>query len=158
MSKKFLLVFLIVIALIVAGYIFRNQSKITSIQTSDESQVRSVVESFGQKLKDVSLLSPSAPQELETNYKKFITPELLIKWQRDPSKAIGRLTSSPWPEKIEIVSIKRFDNKVYEVSGYIIEAASANNGITATKQPIELSVVKFDNGFLINSTASDISK
>ncbi|MEX1248177.1 MAG: hypothetical protein WEA61_06805 [Anaerolineales bacterium] len=41
-------------------------------------------------------------------------------------QAPGRLTSSPWPECIQIISIERLASEQYRVSAVIVEAPSAD--------------------------------
>lgn len=79
---------------------------------AQEQRVRAVVADLGVRLKNVSLLSPSAAQDMAREYGKYVAPELLARWQSDPSQAPGRLTSSPWPERIDILSLQK-SGKVY---------------------------------------------
>jgi type II secretory pathway pseudopilin PulG len=155
MDKKTLLVSLIILLVIAAGFgaYFWRQSNQEKGQQAEESAVRSVVENFGHALKNVSLLSPTASQDIEDNYKDFLNPALLAQWKEDTSKAIGRLTSSPWPDRIEILSIKQFGSGAYDVSGNIVEVTGVEQtegGLTVKiKRPIDLGVAKFDDRWLI---------
>jgi type II secretory pathway pseudopilin PulG len=150
MNKKLLLIlFIILLAVAVVSFYSWNQLR------QDKSAVRSVVENFGKTLQNVSLLSPTLAQDMEENYKDFLDPTLLAQWKEDPSKALGRLTSSPWPDGIEISSIEQFGSDTYDVNGNIIEITSveeAQKGIPA-KRPIRLSVVKFEDRWLITSVS-----
>src|SRR3989338_9866599 len=71
---------------------------------ADKAAVRSAVEEFGLKLKSVSLLAPpeTLRSEIRANYADLVAPELLENWLREPSRAPGRETSSPWPERLEM--------------------------------------------------------
>jgi len=155
MDKKTLLVSLIVILVIAAGFgaYFWRQSNQEKGQQAEESAVRSVVENFGHAFKNVSLLSPTASQEIEDNYKDFLDPVLLAQWKEDTSKATGRLTSSPWPDRIEILSIKQFGSGAYDVGGNIVEVTGAEQtegGLSVKiKKSIDLGVVKFNDRWLI---------
>ena len=60
-------------------------------------------------------------QVWKKNYGDYITPELLAKWQGDPQNAPGRMTSSPWPDRIEISNIERQPDGSYIANGKIIE-------------------------------------
>jgi len=157
MNKKiFAILIIIFIILTWFGVRFWRQlqtAKMEREKQAEEADVKFLVESFGRALKKVSLLSPTAAQDIEENYKDFLDPILLNQWKADPTKAIGRLTSSPWPERIEILSIKQFGAGAYDVSGNIIEITSVEQieGGIAAKRPIELGVVKFDNRWLIVS-------
>ncbi|MFA4999429.1 MAG: hypothetical protein WC519_01745 [Parcubacteria group bacterium] len=148
MNKKIILIPLIVFLIITfgIGVYFWYQSSDRVNQQADETAVKSVVTNFGQALKNVSLLSPTAPQDIETNYKDYLDPKLIAQWKTDPSKAIGRLTSSPWPESIEIGSISRFGSGAYDVSGKIIDMTSS--GMSGSRA-VQIGVVKFGSRWLI---------
>lgn len=95
---------------------------------SNEQQVRSVVEEFGSRMKNISLLSPQAASDIRAQYEGLISEEILTAWEQDPTKAPGRLTSSPWPERIEILEVEEQEDGAYEVQGRVIEVTSAENG------------------------------
>jgi hypothetical protein len=118
---------------------------------ADETAVISLVEDFGYVLKKVSLISPSAAQDIEENYGDFVSPELITKWRNDPLKAPGRLTSSPWPERIDISTVENIASYSYLVKGDIIEVTSAEEeqGGTASWRPIELIIEKNGSCWLI---------
>lgn len=124
------------------------------IDKADEGAVRSIVENFGKKLQMVSLQAPKylLEKSMKENYGEFVSQELIAKWISDPLNAAGRLTSSPWPDRIEILDIKKVSKDTYEVNGEIIEITStekASDGIAA-KRPITLVVKKTDNQWIIN--------
>ena len=145
MNKKLLLIILVLAIAVSGAYLWNNQKK------QDEIAVRSAVEGFGKVLKNVSLLAPQEVlgQSLEQNYKDFVTPSLLEEWKNDPSKALGRLTSSPWPDRIEIDEVEKISDNAYLVQGYIIEMTST--GETTIKRHVALSVVKNNDRWLIIS-------
>ena len=118
--------------------------------TSDagaESEVRGLVENFGQRLKLVSLLAPSAAQDLQKQYAEFVSPSLLAAWTSDISKAPGRMVSSPWPDRIEIAALAKEGSDRYVVTGSIIEVTSVEvvNGGAAERIPVRV-VVQKDQG------------
>ena len=120
----------------------------------DEKAVASLVEGFGSKLQTVSLLAPKdiLEKSMQENYSDFVSQELLAKWINDPLNAPGRLTSSPWPDRIEILTIEKSAKYEYEVKGKIIEVTStekASGGIAA-KRPITLIVRKINDRWLID--------
>jgi hypothetical protein len=59
-----------------------------------------------------------------------------------PERAPGRLTSSPWPDRIDIISIDRDDDGAYDVQGSIIEITSTEVGTQniANQYPIAIKV------------------
>jgi hypothetical protein len=61
---------------------------------------------------------------LRENYSQFVSPALLAQWQSDPENAPGRVTSSPWPERIEIIDTEKLADSKYQVKGDIIEVTS----------------------------------
>ena len=156
MNKKSLLVLFVILSLTVsAGAYFWEQFKVERSRRADEVAVRSVVENFGHALKNVSLLSPTVAEDIEENYKDFLDPILFEQWKEDPSKAVGRLTSSPWPDRIEISDILKFGLGAYDVMGNIVEITSVEQteGGFVSKRAIELGVVKFDDRWLITGVS-----
>ncbi len=121
----------------------------------NEKAIENLVYSFGGKLQMVSLQAPKdiLSKSIEENYGDFVSPALLEKWQRDPKKAPGRMLSSPWPDSIEILAIKKLREDIYEVKGQIIYLTSVEKvkGGAAAKQPINLIIVKIGNGWVIHS-------
>ena len=118
-------------------------------KTEDVEMVKSLVTNFGKKLKMVSVLAPEdiLIKSIEENYSEYISTALLEKWKQDPKSAPGRLTSSPWPERIEISSLDKISESEYEVRGDIIEVTSTDQSSdeATSKIPILLKVVN-DNG------------
>ncbi|HHT63563.1 MAG TPA: hypothetical protein GXZ75_07785 [Clostridia bacterium] len=117
---------------------------------SNEAAVADLVEAFGTKLQTVSLLAPEDVLEksMQENYAEFVSPALLEKWLKDPLHAPGRMTSSPWPERIDIQNIEKLSEAAYKVQGAIIEVTSAEEGIGA-KRSITLTVEKAEEHWLI---------
>jgi len=121
-------------------------------KNNDEDAVNSLVEDFGKKLQLVSLLAPEdvLEESMQESYGEFVSPTLLEQWVKEPISAPGRLTSSPWPDRIEILSTDKISEGAYEVKGEIIEIANENDEIVA-KRPITLVVEKIDGKWLINN-------
>jgi len=117
----------------------------------DETAVRSLVEDFGYVLKKVSLISASAAKDIEENYGDFVSQELITEWKNDPLKAPDRLTSGPWPERIDISTVENIASYSYLVKGDIIEVTSVEKepGGAASQRPIELIIEKNGNCLLI---------
>ena len=133
-----------------------GQNKVEPQQTdkSDEEAVASLVEGFGSKLQLVSLLAPKdiVEKSMKENYGDFVSEALLTEWASDPLSAPGRLTSSPWPDRIEVLSIVKLSEDTYEVKGKVIEITSTEkeSGGIAAKRPITLMIRKFNSNWLID--------
>ena len=109
---------------------------------------------FGSKLQNISLQAPKdlLNKSIEENYADFVTPTILEEWMKNPKKAPGRNLSSPWPDRIEILSIEESAKDTFEVKGEVIEITSMAkvNGGIAGKRPISLMVEKINERWLIN--------
>lgn len=137
MNKKTIIVsILILLAIAVAATYFLWQNKGEDQETVNQNQVRNLVVEFGKKLQSVPLAASKeiAAKAITDNYSGFVSAELLDLWQEDPTKAPGRLTSSPWPDRIEIASVTKISENSYEVQGNVIEITSVeliNSGLAA---------------------------
>jgi hypothetical protein len=125
-------------------------------ETDEQEKVliENMVKGFGEKLKMVSLLAPEdmVKDSIKESYGEFVSPTLLEKWLNDPAKAPGRTTSSPWPERIDIISAEKLSDTEYEVKGYIIEVTSvemAEGGIAASR-PAKFIIRNIDGKWLID--------
>lgn len=120
-----------------------------------KQEIRNQVIAFGATLKDVSLLSPTAPQDIERVYAPYVTRSLRAAWSANPDRALlGRLTSSPWPERIDVVDIDQTDD-VYEVRGFVVSMTSdeLTNGGDAGSAEIIFLVREEDGAWKIDSTS-----
>ena len=91
---------------------------------TEEDEIRNLVWNFGRKLQSVSLLSPNAAQEIKEQYSDFVSSALLEQWENDTSMAPGRMTSSPWPDHIEITVATKDGSNRYVVTGFVVEVTS----------------------------------
>lgn len=131
----------------------------SDIAEKEKNQIQNLVKSFGENLKMVSLMAPEdiVKDSLEENYGELVSPALLEKWQNDPVNAPGRVSSSPWPERIDIESVDKLSDSEYEVNGNIIEMTSVEmtsvemtqGGIAASK-PVTLNIKKIEDKWLID--------
>ena len=122
-----------------------------SVPAAEDAAVTAVVQEFGGRLKNVSLLAPDAAQQIEAQYGQFTAADLLAVWMADPLQAPGRLTSSPWPDRIEIEAINLNDAGSYLVIGRVIEIASAEVGTdnTVASYAVSLTLAKSEDRWLI---------
>ena len=85
------------------------------------------MEKFGSVLQKVSLLGPK--EELEKSMKEYgdvVSSGLLEQWLTDPLNAPGRLTSSPWPDRIDIKTTEKLSDNSYELNGEVIEITNVD--------------------------------
>jgi len=154
MNKRnaFILV-LVVIAIIAFGGIFWWMQYQTQPSQDQSGAVRDVVTQFGSQLKNVSLLVPDAANQIKTQYQNYVTGNLLAQWMADPSHAPGRLTSSPWPDRIEITAISSAGTGSYTVTGNIIEITSSEvlSGGAANLIPVTMTVSNDNNQWKISA-------
>jgi len=159
-KRLFLIAAVFLLSISIIGCSASNDTLQTASQDSapdvqDEQAVTDLVKSFGDRLKSVSLLAPkdTVVKSIEENYGNLVTPELLEKWKADPQNAPGRLTSSPWPERIDIKSVKRLNSDAYEVQGEVIEVTSVEveKGGAAASRPITLGIKRVEGRWLIDS-------
>ncbi len=138
------------LAIIMVG-VFLSACTSTQTNPADETNVRGVVEGFGQRLKLVSLLSPSAAEDMQAQYSENVTSTLLEQWMSSLETAPGRIVSSPWPDRIEITSMKKTNSNEYSVAGNVVEITSTelNAGGYADKIPVKIKVQKSDDRWLI---------
>ena len=113
-------------------------------------EVTSVVLQFGEAMRQVSLLAPAAEYEssLDSAYAKFLTPELLAAWKADSSSAIGRETSSPWPDRIEVGTVSKNFDETYTVLGSVVEIAQGSDAPAAI-YPVALTLIEEGGEWLI---------
>jgi hypothetical protein len=129
---------------------------VTEPETDEQEKVliENLVKSFGEKLKMVSLLATEdmVKESIKEYYGEFVSHELLEKWLSDPAKALGRTTSSPWPERIDIISVEKLSDAEYEVKGNIIEVTSVEmaQGSIAASRPATLIIRNIDGKWLID--------
>ena len=145
MNKRFLIatgIVLLVVVVFVAGFFFWNFMNPNTIKKDEKAEVTARVESFGSKLKEVRLSDPKemVSQEIKQVYTPFVSSNLLLDLINDPSKAPGGDASSPWPEKIEIISMEKSDSHTIQVKGKIILMTSVEmaQGGNAGETPIML--------------------
>lgn len=122
---------------------------------AEEAEVRTLVESFGERLKLVSLLAPEAAQDLQKQYSEFVSPGLLETWMNDVANAPGRMVSSPWPDRIDITSLAKEGTDRYVIDGFIIEITSTEvgTGQAANKTPIHIVTERSNGVWLITEYA-----
>lgn len=117
-----------------------------------EGQAEAVVEKFGEHLKNVPLTAEpdTVAEAIQTEYAPYVTEALLDRWMKDPLHAPGRETSSPWPERIEVVSLEKV-GEYYEVVAKVVTLTSvekANGGYYDTT-PVYITVANTNGAWRI---------
>lgn len=136
----------------------QEELKIESIADNDDVEeveiIENIVKSFGDNLKMVSLLAPEdiLRESMEEYYGEFISNSLLEKWIEEPTKALGRLTSSPWPNGIDILNMEKVSENEYKVEGEVVEVTSqeVDKDEAFLKYNVTLTVRFIDNNWLID--------
>jgi hypothetical protein len=130
-----------------------SQEQGPDLQAEEDAVIR-LVQDFGKKLQMVSLLAPADVLEnsLQEHFGEFVAPELLARWKAAPEEAPGRTVSSPWPDRIEVLSAERLPDGSYRVQGEIIEITSAEQSKdeAAAKRSVTLEVKLAENRWLIS--------
>jgi hypothetical protein len=121
------------------------------VSNTDDTEVRQAVMNFGTKLADVSLLASTSARTAAMNaaYGEYVAPELLTKWYPEGAEALGRYTSSPWPDSIDVVEVKK-EGELYVVEANILEVALSQEGkMPAAVRPVTLTLEKRGNKWMI---------
>ena len=121
-----------------------GEPRTTASAPCDDPAVRRVVTSFGDRMKLVSLQAPdsTATEQLDGAYADIVSAELLARWRSDPERAPGRLTSSPWPDRIEIDSARADDAGGCVIDGTLIHMTSveATGGGAAGRDAVRITL------------------
>jgi hypothetical protein len=150
-----LLTTLLLIGVTAAAFVTVRQWFPSRGNPADKQAVRAAVTGFGKRLQLVSVLAPAdqAAQAIQDSYAAYVAPGLLTQWKNDPGNAPGKLTSSPWPDRIEISNVAALSNTRYQVDGKVIEITSveAASGGVAASRSVRLIVERIDGQWLITS-------
>jgi bla regulator protein BlaR1 len=120
----------------------------------DVAAARATVRDFGLQLKNVPLAAEEevVQESIGGYYSPFVTKDLLTAWITDVELAPGRLTSSPWPDRIEIVDMTE-QGAGYVVRGDIVLMTSAEvtseEDDNAGTVPVIIQLVPVDGGWRI---------
>ncbi|MDB5195263.1 MAG: hypothetical protein JWO84_447 [Parcubacteria group bacterium] len=129
MWKRYLIVLLAFVIASGAAYeYYWYQREHSSL--SDHAQVRMTVSNLGDVLQQVPLIAPPDIVAFAMNkyYALYVRPDLLAQWEADPLHAPGRLTSSPWPDRIDTTSATKNKDGTYTVDATIVELANGAQG------------------------------
>lgn len=146
---------LAVIALGAAVFgVYAYLQRATPVQDAT-ADVLAVMTTFGERMQNVPLTAdPEVAKEAITEqYRSLVTGMLLAEWRDDPARAPGRRASSPWPVRIEPLTLAQNPDGSYQVTGRVIEITSEElvKGGAAETYDIETQVVKQDKTWRIAS-------
>jgi hypothetical protein len=118
----------IVIAACARGDLPPVDTVLANAAVCDTAGARAVVERFGERLRDVSLLAPDSAvaRQIREAYAPHVTPGLLAVWVAHPDSAPGRKVSSPWPERIAIDTIAPAGLRTCRVVGHVVYTTSVH--------------------------------
>lgn len=121
-------------------------------EITEVEAVQSVVTEFGSKLKNVPLAAePEIIREsIKREYAAYVSPLLLERWLNDPLHAPGRLTSSPWPEGIEIKEIRKV-GEYYEIVADVVLLTSVDvvQNTESSREPAYITVANIGGTWVI---------
>jgi len=124
---------LVVVAVIVIGALVAcGGSTAAELTAEEKAQITELLDNFGRELTNVTIIDPEnvVAEQIKEHYTPYLTSNLLSKWVLDPSLAMGRTTSSPWPDRIEVDSMEKVDSDRIKVQGYVVWVASGGqNGV-----------------------------
>ena len=80
-------------------------------------------------MRSVSLLGPATilSVSMDEHYAPYVSADLLARWKANPSEALGRETSSPYPARIQIGQ-QGLEGDTYIMHGTVVEVTQDNEG------------------------------
>jgi hypothetical protein len=122
----------------------------TAVSNADDSAIRAFVTAFGSHFKNVSLLAPDVANQIASEYGLYASQDLLLQWQNNPADAPGRQTSSPWPDRVDVVEVSPLATGDYQIEANVIEVANSETATAepAAVYPISLTVAKQGSGWI----------
>ncbi|HEU0080692.1 MAG TPA: hypothetical protein VFQ72_01535 [Candidatus Paceibacterota bacterium] len=130
-----------------------------SVSSGEQGAVEAAARGLGSRLKNVSLMAPAASlaAALDREYGAYVAPELLARWKADPSRALGRQTSNPYPDSLSVVGVSLQPDGSYVVEGNVVETTSADPQRVAAVYPVMLRWEKRSGSWLLVSAEKGAS-
>jgi len=157
MNKNLLSVVAVLVLLGVGAWYLSTRVAATPLTAEEDTAVRAMVTEFGTKLQFVPLLAVEAERKttMELYYGPYVSAELIAAWAPEGTpEALGRYSSSPAPERIEIAVVEKTAPNRYTVEGNVIEVTSTEAGqnkAAAAVYPITLGIKKEGDKYMILS-------
>ncbi len=126
------------------------------LSNEEDLAVRSLVTGFGAHMRFVPLLASSAERRvaMEEHYGPYLSPELIAAWAPEGTEgALGRYTSSPSPERIEIHTVRKTAPTSFTVEAGVIETVNSASSTAeiAAIYPVTFGVQKQGDRLVIVS-------
>jgi len=152
-NKKTIIVIILILVVALGGIFLLNNSQKKEKINQEQEQVKNIIIEFGKAMRSVPLAASEdiIIKAIENNYSDFISPDLLASWVNNPLSAPGRLTSSPWPDRIEIFSLSKNQDGSYVAQSNVIEMTSRELvvGGVADMYGVTIIIQKQDGKWLI---------
>ncbi|HEY0980229.1 MAG TPA: hypothetical protein VGE18_02350 [Candidatus Paceibacterota bacterium] len=154
MKKKTLILIIIGIVAATALFVYTRTKEPTveQIVAEEKEAVAATVVAFGGQMKNVPLTAEQdvLSASIKKEYEATVAPALITRWIQSTSQAPGRATSSPWPERIEVISMEKVRD-YYKVSAEIIEMTSAEveSGTEFSRKPVDITVAWVNEGWKV---------
>ncbi|MFZ4500318.1 MAG: hypothetical protein ACOYMZ_02330 [Minisyncoccia bacterium] len=155
MKKKTIILIVLGVLLIVAFVVIERsirKSTIEQIVTEEKEAVAAAVVAFGDKMKDIALIAEQEvlSASIKKEYEDTVAPALITQWIQNPTRAPGRTTVSPWPERIEVISMEKVEN-YYKVVAELVEMTNAEDekGTEFGRIPLYLTVAWVNEGWKV---------
>jgi hypothetical protein len=146
---------IIIVGLLVAGIVWYAQNPVfNSSFRNGEQVVTDLTHQIGEDMQKISLLGPkdTVESDIERYYKPIVTPELYAIWKTDINLVPGRVTSSPYPQKIDITRTEKMSKTKYRIFGTVVEVANGAGDTTevAGTYPITITYSYLNGKWLIS--------
>jgi hypothetical protein len=162
---KFFIWFLIVVLIGVGVWVYVQGHRVKNgipradavmdekAQGKAKQDIRTQVTAFGEVLKNVSLLSPTAAADIDRTYAPYVTTSLRAQWSAHPEIALGRMTSSPWPDHIDVIDIEATENGAYTVRATLtyLTSEELEQGGDAGTATLQMVVIQEDGTWKIDA-------
>jgi hypothetical protein len=127
-----------VAAAIVAGILLIGITSYFVTKRADvpaDQAARQTVIAFGTQMRMVSVLAPadSVAAAMDQYYAPYVSADLIAEWKTRGAAAPGRVTSSPYPARIDVTSVSMLADDSYAVEGTLVDATEAEGKVLATR-------------------------
>lgn len=150
MNKGFLSVLAVLVLLAAGAWYVSSYVSQKPMTDAEDVAVRDFVIAFGKTIKMVPLYGAERGTAMGLYYAPFVAPELIAQWSPEGAEgALGRYSSSPAPDSIDIVTVQKTAPGTFVVEANVIEVTSEAVGSTTDTQvaavyPVTLTLKETD--------------